>query len=239
LNQAFEYTGKDNLETMGVAVNYNDHLAFLIKRELPAESGRPTSILDFGAGLGMACDLLRQDHIKTDCLEPDDKLRAGLASRGYTVFGDMSEIAESSYDVIYCLNVLEHIEDDQFAVKQLSSTLRPGGKLIVYVPAFQILFSSRDRKVGHHRRYRAPRLRELASSSALEIDRLEYCDPAGFLAAVAYRLGDHGDGRLSEARVRFFDRYLFPPSKVLQPLFRRIVGKNVLLVAIRPFDSKS
>lgn len=111
-------------------------------------------------------------------------------------------------------------------VKRLNAILKPGGRLLVYVPAFQFLYSSRDRKVGHYCRYRRGRLRSLAQAAGMEINRLEYCDPLGFFAAIAYRLRDHGDGRLSEAKVRFFDKYLFPLSPPLQPLLRRVLGQE-------------
>jgi SAM-dependent methyltransferase len=234
LPKVFQYTGKDNLETMGVAVKYNDHLGFLVRREIPPSVGAVPSVLDFGAGMGVTSDLLRTHGIGVSCLEPDDEFRSDLADRGYPVFKDVSDIEESSYDLIYLLNVLEHIEDDALMVKRLNAILKPGGRLLVYVPAFQFLYSSRDRKVGHYCRYRRGRLRSLAQAAGMEINRLEYCDPLGFFAAIAYRLRDHGDGRLSEAKVRFFDKYLFPLSPPLQPLLRRVLGKNVLLVATKP-----
>jgi len=57
------------------------------------------------------------------------------------------------YDTIICLNVLEHIEDDRDALRNMHKLLRRGGKLILYVPANPRLYCEIDRGVGHYRRY--------------------------------------------------------------------------------------
>jgi SAM-dependent methyltransferase len=72
------------------------------------------------------------------------------------------------FDSVVCLNVLEHIEDDLFALAQMRDSLAPGGSLALLVPAHRLLYGEFDRAVGHFRRYEK---RELA-------DRLER---AGFV----------------------------------------------------------
>jgi SAM-dependent methyltransferase len=71
-----------------------------------------------------------------------------------------TEFVLQPFDSVVCLNVLEHIEDDLFALKQMRDVLEPGGKLALLVPAHQILYGEFDRAVGHFRRYEK---RELAS----------------------------------------------------------------------------
>jgi len=63
------------------------------------------------------------------------------------------------FDSIVCLNVLEHIEDDLFALAQMRDSLAPGGKLALLVPAHRVLYGEFDRAIGHFRRYEK---RELA-----------------------------------------------------------------------------
>jgi SAM-dependent methyltransferase len=63
------------------------------------------------------------------------------------------------FDSVVCLNVLEHIENDLFALAQMRDSLAPGGKLALLVPAHQFLYGEFDRAVGHFRRYER---RELA-----------------------------------------------------------------------------
>jgi len=70
-----------------------------------------------------------------------------------------AEFVAQPFDTVVCLNVLEHIEDDLFALAQMHRALAPGGKLALLVPSHQILYGEFDRAVGHYRRYEK---RELA-----------------------------------------------------------------------------
>src|SRR6202042_1631471 len=72
------------------------------------------------------------------------------------------------------INVLEHIEDDEGALKQLAGLLEPGGRLVLWVPAFEFLYSDFDRRIGHHRRYRLPELRDRISRAGLEVLDIRY-----------------------------------------------------------------
>jgi len=63
------------------------------------------------------------------------------------------EFVADPFDSVVCLNVLEHIENDLFALDQIRGVLKPGGKLALLVPAHQFLYGEFDRAVGHFRRY--------------------------------------------------------------------------------------
>ncbi len=63
------------------------------------------------------------------------------------------EFVAEPFDTIVCLNVLEHIEDDLFALAEMRSALKPGGQLALLVPAHRLLYGEFDRAVGHFRRY--------------------------------------------------------------------------------------
>jgi SAM-dependent methyltransferase len=71
-----------------------------------------------------------------------------------------AEFVAAPFDTVVCLNVLEHIEDDDFALRQMRDALRAGGRLALLVPAHQMLYGEFDRALGHFRRYEK---RELAS----------------------------------------------------------------------------
>jgi SAM-dependent methyltransferase len=222
------YTGRDNLEAMAEAKNYNKFLISLIGENKELSKKR---ILDFGAGSGTYADMLKEQGVLVDCLEPDGVLYRQLGKKGYDVYRDIKELQPNSYDVIYALNVLEHIEDDEAVVTALTTALRKGGKLVIYVPAFQILFTSMDKKVGHFRRYRKKALNSHAQKASLKVNNLYYCDPLGFCAALTFKYVGNKDGVVSARAVKIYDRYIFPLSKVIQPIFKKSVGKNVVLVA--------
>jgi len=225
------YQGVDNLEILDGAVRYN---RFLVDRIIAAGRGTPTAV-DFGAGMGTIAAAVAARGVEVLCVEPDAGLRRTLGARGLRAAADVEAIPAGSRDFVYTINVLEHIEDDAAALGAIGSRLRSGGRLFVYVPAFQVLYSSMDRKVGHHRRYSRARLRALATGAGFEIESLRYADSLGFLATLAYKAIGSRSGDLSPAAVGFFDRVVFPCSRVLDRLgCEGLFGKNLCAVLRRP-----
>ncbi len=227
----FAYTGTDNLEVMTEAVNYNRYLLDCVEREISAPG---QSVLDFGAGSGTYADMLAERGITPDCLEPDGDLQTVLRGKGYPVV-DLSDVADKadSYDVIYTLNVFEHIKNDQDAADDLATLLKPGGRIVVYVPAMESLFTSMDVKVEHYRRYRRAQLTRILKNSGLRIVSSQYCDPIGFFATLVYRFAGRSDGTINPRALKTYDRFIFPLSRLLQGVTGRLFGKNVLVVATK------
>src|SRR5215469_12165583 len=141
------YPGTSVLEVMTEAKRYNDYLSLLIDRHVWPGA----RVLDFGAGTGTFTIPLLRRGVEVVCVEPDDMLLAQLEDAGATVV-KLEDIADQSLDLIYTLNVLEHISDDTGTVHSLAAKLKPGGVLFIYVPAFRILYSSFDARIGHLRR---------------------------------------------------------------------------------------
>lgn len=225
-----DYTGTDNLEVMAEAVNYN---AFL-HAQVAAHAHAGDRALDFGAGIGtFALEFARRGG-DVACLEPDAAQAARLEGLGLLVFRDLDDVADASLDYVYTLNVLEHIDDDAAAMRALAAKLRPGGRLFVYVPAFPVLYSSMDRKVGHVRRYRREGLGALVATAGLRDVRARYVDSLGFLAALAFKWLGNERGDIDRRALRLYDRFVFPPSRALDRLVGRWFGKNVLLTARKP-----
>jgi hypothetical protein len=127
--------------------------------------------------------------------------------------------------------VLEHIENDHDAVSTLGAILKPSGSLLLYVPAYQLLFSSMDRKVGHFRRYRRNQLIRLVEANGFTVKRAEYVDSLGFLAALLYKLVDKGEGQINRTSLVLFDRFVFPLSRLCDRIFRLWFGKNLMVYA--------
>ncbi len=225
----FVYTGTANLEVMEVARNYNDFLTTLVMEHARAGA----AIVDFGAGTGTFAQRVAMAGHTVRCIEPDPALRRRLAAAGLGVYASTEEVSPASLDYIYSLNVLEHIEDDLGALRALQSRLKPGGRLMLYVPAFQSLYSSMDRLVGHFRRYRRHQLLALLERAGFEIDRVSYCDSLGFFASLAFKAIGNDTGRLNERTIILYDRFLFPLSRLLDRLLGRLLGKNLLVLARR------
>jgi hypothetical protein len=99
------------------------------------------------------------------------------------------------------------------------------------VPAFNLLFSSMDRKVGHFRRYRRGPLVALARQAGFSVEQARYVDSLGFLAALVYRLVANDSGDIDRGSLAFYDRFVFPISRFLDKLAWPFAGKNLLVTA--------
>jgi len=223
------YTGVENLEVMQVAVKYQRFLLDIVA----AAAGPPSSgpLLDFGTGAGTYALGMRERGYEVVCVEADAGLCQRVGDLGFNAFASLDEIEPASVSTAYTLNVLEHIDDDVGALRGLHRVIRPDGLLVVYVPAFEILFTAMDERVGHVRRYRKRQLVERVEQAGFRIRRCAYADSLGFLASLAYRAVGNRDGRLNERSVALYDRAVFPVSRVLDRAVDQWFGKNVVLVA--------
>ena len=221
------YPGTENLEVMAEAVRYNEHLLGLVRRHAP-DGGQ--QVMDFGAGAGTFAQPLAAEGMRVTCIEPDADLRSRLEAMGLRAVPSLEGIPRRSFAMIYSLNVLEHIQDDRTVLSQLRECLSDEGILLLYVPAFQVLFSSMDRRVGHFRRYRKAGLASLLRCAGYDVQESRYVDSIGFLAGLAYRMAGR-DGKLNRRAVAFYDRWVFPGSLVLDRLLGRWLGKNLVVVA--------
>jgi len=221
------YTGVDVLETLDRATNYNALLLGLILDG----SGDCSRMLDFGAGIGTFAKLLRNRGVDVVCVEPDVLLANGLVRDGFLTFNNLNEVPDGSFDFIFTLNVLEHIEDDQTSFCRLATKLAKSGRLLIYVPAFQCLWTSLDEKVKHYRRYHRADLERLARSAGLTVCKTRYVDSLGFFAALGFKVFGNKKGHLSARAVSLYDRCVVPLSRLLDLLVGRLFGKNVYLIA--------
>lgn len=82
--------------------------------------------------------------------------------------------ADDVADVVVSMDCLEHVEDDQAFFDELVQLTRPGGRLIITVPAMMSLYGERDRRIGHYRRYERAGLAALAQNAPIEVEELRY-----------------------------------------------------------------
>ena len=104
-----------------------------------------------------------------------------------------------SFDTVYSLDVLEHLDDDRAGMSELKRVCRPGGTIIITVPAFRFLWSQHDVVNQHRRRYRASELRALVSGAGLQIRLLSYSNTALFPAVAGVRLAKKAWARLTRS----------------------------------------
>jgi len=222
------YTGIDHLRAMECAHNYNRFLVDAILDACPA--GRA---LDFGAGRGTLALAVRERGLEPICIERDAELCRMLENLDLMVFRRLSEANHEPVDFVYSMNVLEHIKDDAAAILEIRETLSPGGIFLLYVPAFPILYTAMDSRVGHFRRYRLTPLCQLLKDQGFEVQAARYVDSLGFLATLAYKYFGSQTGDISPRQVKTYDRWLFPISRLADSVFDRMLGKNIMIKSRR------
>ncbi len=246
--QTLTYTGRDNLEVMEVAQNYSRYLVEQVWANAPSDPAAAAAgmrVVDFGAGSGYFAELCSRRPeagsgsgpeaagFKVACIEPDAAMRAEIRARGIEAFENTSELADASVDYCYSLNVLEHIEDDVAALREIHRILKPGARAYFYVPAFQILYSSMDRKVGHVRRYTRASLARAAVAAGFRVEADRYCDSLGYPVSLLYKWFGNDRGDINPATIRLYDRVIFPVSSALDWVVGRWFGKNASAVFVK------
>ncbi len=163
----------------------------LLRRYLPRQAvGRTRMALDLGCGAGLNLDHLAEyaEPVGTDFSE--EALRFCLA-RGHKRLckADAAELPfhDNQFDIITALDVIEHLDDDYTALVELKRTLRPGGLLIISVPAYPALWSYWDDILGHRRRYTVKAMREVVTRSGLVVRKVSYSNTLILPPTVAVR----------------------------------------------------
>jgi SAM-dependent methyltransferase len=177
----------------------------------------PCRILDAGCGSGRNLELLAPFGTVTG-VEPATLSVAAARARGVgrVVQGSLDSLPLESdaFDLVVCLDVLEHVDDDLAALRELRRVAASGGRLLVTVPAHRWLWGTHDELSGHVRRYTRASLLSVAAAARWEPLRVTGFN-ASLLGPIALaRAGDRVRGRRRRARSdlvrtpRWLDRLL-------------------------------
>ena len=219
------YAGRPELVQTESLRNYNRFICHLFRRQY--EGG---VILDFGAGIGTLADHM-SDLGEIVCVEVDPEYAEALRAKGYEVLSSVELMKDGAVSFAYSSNVLEHLTDDLGALRAIYRKMRPGGRLALFVPAFESIWTALDDRVGHKRRYTQESLADVVARSGFRVENACYVDSIGFLLAFLFRFIGSKDGSLNTTHLVMFDRVIFPMSRAMDMICRRLFGKNVYLVA--------
>lgn len=153
---------------------------------------RPWRVLDAGCGSGRNLVELARYGEPTG-LEPAAASVAAARARGVggVVVGGLDvrlPFEDGRFDVATCLDVIEHLDDDRLALRELRRVVRPGGRLVVTVPCYPALWSSHDVVNQHRRRYTRATLLAAAADAGWEPERTTHFNALLLPAAAAARL---------------------------------------------------
>lgn len=204
------------------------------------------SVLEIGCGTGANLHMLAQ-HGALSAMEYDDKARALANTLGACEVrpGGLPHdvpFADTSFDLVCMLDVLEHIEHDDQALARVLALARPGGRLLITVPAYQWLWSEHDAEHQHFRRYTASAIQAKALAAGWRVEQAAYFNTLLFPVVVVARLmakllglKQAGSASLPAAPVNTLLRVLFSAERhVVAGRGGFPFGVSVLAVLRRP-----
>lgn len=177
-------------------------------------------ILEIGCGTGHNLPMLGAFGT-VDAIEIDEAARTVASARlgrqvGSAPLPELTGVAEGQYDLIAVLDVVEHVEDDVAALAGMAKRLKPGGKILITVPAHQWMWSAHDVVNHHKRRYSKASLTAALAKAGLKWRKLRWFNSLLFPAAVAARVAGKLTGK--------DDSDDSPPPKPLNWAFEKIFG---------------
>lgn len=226
------YQGVATLEVLEWAKNYNSWIADKIRSHITFPA------LEIGAGTGNITRLIVSGQSLT-LSDADNKLVKQLKStfRGkkniqcviYDVTKNPSPKLQKQFATVYAINVLEHIEDDVTALKNIKKTLKSKGKVVLLVPAKQFAYSKLDKQLGHYRRYEKQELIDKLKSAGYAIEQIEFFNIAGLASWMLRNKIERNHYQLRPYQIKLFEK--------LVPVFRRIesvipVPLGISLIAV-------
>jgi SAM-dependent methyltransferase len=195
------------------------HLVDTLWRDMAGQLPADPLILDLGSGNGSMVATLRRHGRYLGIEFAPEAVANCRAKGGVALAGDARRIPlrADAVDAIMILDLLEHVDDDRRVLAECSRVLRPGGLLLVMVPAFQMLWTSFDLHSFHKRRYSRARLLDLLGRARFAPIRESYLFSFLFPVLLATTLRERLQGG-QNARDRGWRRRLTPPKKGVNDL---------------------
>ena len=220
------------LQKLDNCANYPEWIADQIRPHL---RGR---VHEVGAGTGTIARRLAS-HGELTVSEPDPRFASALRQ---TFEGQPVTVVEANVldavrqvyaETVVLVNVLEHIEDDGEALRAIYETLPPGGRIVLFVPALEALYSASDQEMGHYRRYSRVRLANALSNAGFQVLESRYVNMIGAALWFGYARA-LGRRPAEDASAGLYDRFLVKPMSRMEAGREPRFGQSVVAVAERP-----
>jgi SAM-dependent methyltransferase len=153
-------------------------------------SDRRPRILDVGCGTG-ANLLMLSKYGEAEGVDVSEDALAFCRERGLDQVrlgaGEELPYEDGTFDLVTALDVVEHMDDDLAGLSEMQRVLRPGGRVLIFVPTFMFLWGLQDDVSNHRRRYRLPELRRVLEQAGFEVERTTYANITFFLPILLIR----------------------------------------------------
>ncbi len=244
-NDEVEYLAGDELEMLGEARRWQRYLLTASLGDLDA--GEVRRAVEIGAGYGGVLRELEALFPAAEilALEPDEEnfevlsanveregLRAKVrCARSTDLLDDPAQT--DAWDLVVYSNVLEHIRDDVAELRTARRLARPGGHVVVCVPALERLYGPVDARSGHQRRYTRESLERVVREAGLDVVSCRYLDALGVAPYwLSFRLLNRSS--FSAGAVQLFDKVYVPVTRAVDRVLPPAVpGKTVVCLARR------
>jgi SAM-dependent methyltransferase len=232
--------GRATLDSIAQAARFNGWMYEVTSRNLQGKT------LEIGSGTGTISDFYfsnRRPLYLSDIREnycqfletrfAQEPLLAGVYNLDLVHPEFETAYAEllGTFDAVFALNVVEHIENDRLAIENCKKLLKKGGRLLVLVPAYQALYNNFDRALEHYRRYTKTSLRRIFAPSDFEIHRTQYFN----LAAIAgwwFSGSVLKKNIIPNGQMKIFNSFV-PIFKLMDKVVGNKVGISVIVEAIK------
>lgn len=235
--------GRETLEAISAAPRLNEWMYHAVSVHLCGH------VLEVGSGIGNISRYFIGDDWKVTLTDIRDDYVRTLKEK----FGDTPQVENifnldlvhpdfdqeyaaylGTFDGLFALNVVEHIEDDALAIANCKKLIRPGGTMVILVPAYQGLYNRFDQELFHSRRYNRTMLGNLFQRNGLKTVRLFHFNMAGIL-------GWFVSGKLQKNKTIPKDQMkiynaLVPAFKAVDAVTAHQVGLSCVGVAQRPLE---
>lgn len=231
--EKIKYQGISTLEVLVDARNYNKWIADEINKHISS----PT--LEVGAGTGN----LSKYFIKKDdfyITETDDGLVKHLKEKykknknlfisQLDITKDPSKKFTNFFSTVFAVNVLEHIDNDVIALRNIYKMLRADGKIVLLIPAKKFAYTKLDKELGHYRRYEKDEIVSKLNHSGYQIEKIYFFNIIGLLSWFIRDKVSRTKTQLKPYQIKIFD-FIVPLLRFMESIFPVPVGISLIVIA--------
>lgn len=242
MSKEFDFKPIDNegMETLEVVADAKLFNSWMYKTILPYCHG---NILEIGSGIGNISEQFLKENHRISLTDLRENYCQILRDK-FAIYPSLELVHQmdiidpdfdikhsdkfETYDSIYALNIVEHVKDDDLAIANCKKLLKPGGNLVILVPAYQKLYNGFDRELEHYRRYTQKSLDKLFINNNLEIIHHQYYN---FIGIFGWWFSGNilGKKTIPEGQMKLYNS-LVPIFKIIDKIILNKAGLSVITV---------